>query len=236
MPPYPLKAIIVMPAYNAARTLRTTLEKLPREYREIILCDDASTDDTVGVSRALGLTTIAHERNCGYGANQKTLYDAALRREPDVIVMVHPDDQYDTAAVPAMVERVAAGASLVLGARMASALKNGMPVWKYTGNRLLTALQNITFRSALSEFHSGLRAYDARLFREMPYASFSDEFVFDSEIIAWCMANGRRVEEVPAECHYTPEVSSVGFRESVRYGLGTLRVLLRYFFGGYREK
>ncbi len=229
------KVIIVMPAYRAERTLAATHRALPPVYDEVILCDDGSEDRTHEVSRSLGITTIRHRENAGYGANQKTLYDAARKKNPDVIVMVHPDNQYDTRCLPEMIRAVQGGAALVLGTRMGTALRNDMPVWKYAGNRLLTALQNRAFRSSLSEFHSGLRVYDARLFARMPYRSFSDDFVFDSEVIAWLMANGYGVTEVPAECFYRDGVSSVNLSRSVTYGLSTLMVLLRFLRGRYRD-
>jgi glycosyltransferase involved in cell wall biosynthesis len=228
--------VIVMPAFNAVRTLRETLEKLPMDFREVIVCDDASSDGTAAMSRMLGVPTLIHSENRGYGANQKTLYAAALERSPDAIVMIHPDNQYDASAIPSMVGRVKGGAALVLGTRMSTALKNGMPMWKYLANRALSFIQNAVFGSALSEFHSGLRAYDADIFLKMPYLTFSDDFDFDSEVIAWCMANHLIVEEVPAECRYTAEASSVGLGASIRYGLATLRVLYDFLRGKYDSR
>jgi glycosyltransferase involved in cell wall biosynthesis len=228
------RVVIVMPAYRAERTLRDTYLGLPKVYSKVILCDDASGDRTTSVSRELGIATIVHTRNVGYGGNQKTLYDAACLETPDVVVMVHPDNQYDTRCIPEMIERVRRGAALVLGTRMETALRNGMPVWKYLSNRFLSKLQNRVFRTSLSEFHSGLRAYDARVLGRAPYRSFSNNFVFDSEVVAWFTANGHLIDEVRTECRYCASASSTNLRQSVRYGLSTLWVLVRYLIGRYR--
>ncbi len=233
--PHKPKTYIVMPAYDASRTLAKTIAGIPPVYEEIILCDDASRDDTSEISRSLGITTIVHPQNRGYGGNQKTLYDAVRTRHPDVVVMVHPDNQYDTSGLPDMIERVTMGpADLVLGTRMATARVDGMPGWKVAGNRLLTAAQNAVFHTGLSEFHSGLRVYRGSLLEDLPYRSFSDDFVFDSEVIAWLVANGRRMDEVSARCYYSPESSSLSFWRSMHYGVATLKTLARFVRGKYR--
>lgn len=217
-----------MPAYRAERTLERTVARLPLPA-PVLVCDDASPDGTVEEARRLGLEVLVHPRNRGYGGNQKTLYREALRRGASVVVMVHPDDQYDTSALPEMVRLLHAGeADFVLGTRMHSALRNGMPWWKYACNRVLSWLQNRVFGRGLSEYHSGFRGYRADLLREMPFESFSDDFVFDGQAIAWAVARGYRLAEVPSDCWYTPEVSSIGFWRSVRYGLGILATLLRF--------
>lgn len=232
-----MKTVVVMPAYEAGETLEATLRKLPRIYDEVILCDDGSTDRTREMSERLGITTLRHARNRGYGANQKTLYREALMRNPEVIVMVHPDNQYDTSPLPQMAAMIREGkADMVIGSRMLHATQNRMPFWKYAGNRLLTSIQNAVFKTALSEFHSGLRAYRASIIREMPFERFADGFVFDSEVIAWFLANGYVVGETPADCFYRSDSSSVGFGTSVRYGMGTLRTLARFIRGDYRAR
>lgn len=230
------RIIVIMPAYNAGKTLEATVRALPSEYNEILLCDDGSADDTCARSEELGITTVRHEENKGYGANQKTLYALALKKKADIIIMVHPDNQYNTKCIPEMIALVRDGtADLVLGSRMSTALEHAMPWWKYGGNRFLTIAQNTVFGSKFSEFHSGLRAYDAHLLAEMPLSTFSDDFVFDAEVIAWCSANKYRICEVPAECYYNSTVSSVNFRRSVEYGLATLYTLVRYLRGEYSK-
>ena len=225
-----------MPAYYAEKTLEATYRNLPQAYDEVILCDDGSQDNTSVVSKKLGITTIRHNKNIGYGGNQKTLYAAALAKNPDIIVMVHPDNQYDTTSVPAMVNLITSGsADLVLGTRMENALANHMPLWKYAGNRFLTTLQNITFRTRLSEFHSGLRAYNATLLKKVPFEKFSNDFVFDSQMIAWHIAHGYKLGEVPTNCYYNDLSSSISFRRSVRYGLATTKVLADYALGHYHS-
>lgn len=229
-----MKVVIVMPAYNAEKTLARTVQQLPPLFDEIILCDDGSKDRTSAVSRSLGITTIVHTQNKGYGANQKTLYTAALERNADIVVMVHPDNQYNTCTLPEMIDIVAHNrADLVLGSRMATARLHNMPLWKYYGNRFLTICQNHVFKTALSEFHSGLRVYNAQFLKRMPFHTFSNNFVFDSEVIAWFIRSGFRVGEVPAECYYTDEVSSINMKRSIVYGCSTLGTLIKYMTGRY---
>ena len=231
------KVIIVMPAYNAEKTIEETFRILPRVYDDVLLCDDGSVDMTFENSKKLGITTVQHSRNKGYGANQKTLYSLALEREADIVIMVHPDNQYNTSRISDMIDLVRNGdADLVLGSRMATALTNKMPLWKYVGNRFLTRLQNWVFKTQLSEFHSGLRAYNATLLSRMPIETFSDDFVFDAEVIAWCRAHSYRVGEISTECYYNDTVSSVNFRRSIEYGFATLSTLIRYIYGGYGGK
>ena len=229
-----LKIMVVMPAYNAERTLEQTVRLLPPIYDEILLCDDGSKDKTYEKSTLLGITTIQHKKNRGYGANQKTLYAYALERATGIIIMVHPDNQYNTQCLPQMIELIRGGGmDLVLGNRMNTARINNMPWWKYVGNSLLTFFQNVIFGARLSEFHSGLRVYNASVLAKMPFKEFSDDFVFDSEVIAWFFAQRLRVGEVSTECYYNEEVSSINLQRSVRYGLSTLHTLYKYMTGRY---
>lgn len=223
---------IVMPAYNAARTLARTVAELPAQwFDDLVVVDDASRDATVAVARGLGLHTVVHPENRGYGANQKTCYREALARGAELCVMVHPDHQYDPAAVAELVAPLLAGrCDAVFGSRIlgGQALLGGMPRWKYLANRALSALANRTFGARLTEYHSGLRAYSRRYLEAVDLAANSDGFVFDSEIIAQGLWLGLRIEEIPIATRYFPEASQIGFWASVRYGFGVLGVLLRY--------
>jgi len=230
-----MKTIIIMPAYNAERTLKTTIDNLPAVHDEIIVCDDASADNTYDLAEKLGIIALRHPENRGYGGNQKTLISEALKRKADIIVMVHPDNQYDTSCLPKMIEMLKSNPriGLVIGSRMENALRNDMPLWKYVSNHFLTFFQNIVFRTKLSEFHSGLRAYNATTLSSMPYGSFSEGFVFDSEIIAWLVGHQFKVDEVGTNCYYTKESSSLGALGSMRYGWLTLGTLVKYLLGDY---
>jgi glycosyltransferase involved in cell wall biosynthesis len=228
------RVIVVMPAYNAARTLEKTYGDLPQEQiNEVILVDDVSSDNTVEVARRLGLKCIVHSRNTGYGGNHKTCYREALRDGADIVVMLHPDNQYDATRVPDMIEPIVRGeADLVLGSRLmsgrAATLAGGMPLWKYVSNRFLTTVENMAFGTRLSEMHTGYRAYSRPLLESIPWELNSDDFVFDTEMLAQAVSNGFRLAEVPVETRYFPEASSVNFRRSVTYGLSTLGVVARY--------
>ena len=228
----PPKIVIVMPAYNAARTLERTYADIPHDVvHHVILVDDVSGDDTVEVARRLGLEVIAHRQNRGYGGNQKTCYDRALEWGADVVVMLHPDYQYDATRIPALVAPIVAGEKdLMLGSRfLGDPLAGGMPRWKYVSNRFLTGVENAAFGLRLSEYHTGLRAYSRRLLETIPYRLNSDDFVFDQDLIAQVVAaGGLAVGEVAVPTRYFDEASSVGFRRSVVYGLSTLRVVGRY--------
>lgn len=220
-----------MPAFNAGRTLRLTYQELPREsYDLVILVDDGSTDDTVAVARELDLKLFVHDRNYGYGANQKTCYAEALREGAELVVMVHPDYQYDPRLLPEIVRPLREGrADVVLGSRIqGAALAGGMPWWKYLANRFLTALENLAFGLSLSEYHTGYRAYRREVLETVPFAVNSDRFVFDQEILAQAVAAGFRIVDIPVPTRYFPEASSAGFWASVRYGLGILWLLARY--------
>lgn len=226
------RVVVVMPAYNAARTLERTYADIPHELVDrIILVDDLSRDETVQVAQRLGLDVIIHRQNLGYGGNQKTCYDAALASGAQVVVMLHPDYQYDATRIPALIEPILAGqADLMLGSRfLGDPLAGGMPRWKYVSNRFLTALENAAFGLHLSEYHTGLRAYSRRLLETIPYRLNSNDFVFDQELIAQVVAaGGFRIGEIAVPTRYFEEASSVGVRRSIVYGLSTLRVVARY--------
>ncbi len=226
------KIFIVLPAYNAARTLERTVAEIPPVYRRnLILTDDCSSDNTVEVARSLGLQVIVHERNKGYGGNQKTCYKAAMEQGATIMVMLHPDHQYDASIIPQMVQPlIDKKADAVFGSRMLGhrPLDGGMPRWKYNANVLLTAFANLVFGRYLTEVHSGFRAYSRKYLETVRFEMNSDDFVFDTQIIAQGMANGLTFYEVPIETRYFPEASSINFKRSVIYGLGILDVLTRY--------
>ena len=221
-----------MPAYNAERTLERTYRDLPLTWvDDIVLVDDASKDRTVEVARTLGLHTIIHPRNLGYGANQKTCYREALARGADIVVMVHPDHQYDPRYLPELVRPLLAGeCEAVFGSRMLGGrpLEGGMPRWKYHANLFLTALANATFYVFLSEYHSGLRAYSRRYLESVDFEANSDDFVFDTDIIAQGVWKRMRIREIPIATRYFDEASQIGFWRGVRYGFSIMGVLLRY--------
>lgn len=221
-----------MPAYNAARTLERTYADIPHPLVDhMILVDDVSRDETVEVARRLGLEVIVHRQNRGYGGNQKTCYQRALEWGADVVVMLHPDYQYDATRIPELVAPIVAGErDLMLGSRLlGDPIGGGMPPWKYVANRFLTGVENLAFGLRLSEYHTGLRAYSRGLLETIPYDLNSDDFVFDQELIAQVVAARRfRIGEIAVPTRYFEEASSVNFRRSVVYGLSTLRVVVRY--------
>jgi glycosyltransferase involved in cell wall biosynthesis len=229
MTPKP-KIVVVMPAYNAGRTLRMTYEQLPKDtVNLVILVDDGSTDATLDVAHELGLEIFVHNRNYGYGANQKTCYTEALRAGADVVVMVHPDYQYDPTLVPQIIEPIVRGeADVVLGSRLkaGSPVAQGMPWWKYVANRCLTAVENRVFGLSLSEFHTGYRAFRRDVLETVNFTANSDGFVFDQEIIAQAVAARFRIAEIAVPTRYFPEASSASFIASTVYGLRILPVLL----------
>ncbi|HZN03574.1 MAG TPA: glycosyltransferase family 2 protein [Candidatus Polarisedimenticolia bacterium] len=226
------KVIVVLPAYNAARTLERTCADIPAgSADEIILVDDASHDDTVQVARRLGLTVVTHPRNLGYGGNQKTCYQAALERGAGIVVMLHPDYQYPPQILPAMVEMVRSGLfDVVLGSRILGrgALAGGMPLYKYAGNRILTLVENALVGRKLSEYHTGYRAWSRRVLETLPLLENSDGFVFDNQMLCQAFAFGFAIGEVSSPCRYFPEASSIGFGSSVGYGFGVLGTGLEY--------
>src|SRR5438034_360038 len=226
------KIVVVMPAYNAGRTLRMTYEQLPKDtVNLVILVDDGSTDTTLEVARQLGLEIFVHNRNYGYGANQKTCYAEALRAGADIVVMVHPDYQYDPTLVPQIVEPITRGeADVVLGSRLkgGSALAQGMPWWKFVANRFLTWVENRAFGLRLSEYHTGYRAFRREVLETVNFTANSDGFVFDQEIIAQAVAARFRIAEIAVPTRYFPEASSASFWASTAYGLSILVLLARY--------
>lgn len=226
------RVAVVLPAYEAAATLPGVWADLARHacVDDVILVDDASPDATVAVARSLGLDPIVHPENRGYGGNQKTCYAAALARGADIVVMLHPDGQYPPALVTALASLVASGCyDLVLGSRITGQpLRGGMPRYKYVANRALTAVENMLLGLKLSEYHSGYRAFSARLLRRLPLDALSDDFVFDNQIIAQAVDAGFRLGELSCPTHYGPESHSIGFRRAVRYGLGVLATAAGY--------
>jgi len=226
------RVAVVLPAYNAAKTLRRTYEELPHEIVDlVILVDDASQDETIVLARQLGITTFVHPRNLGYGGNQKTCYREALRGGADVVIMVHPDYQYTPALVTAMASMVAKGVyDTVLGSRLLGrgALKGGMPLYKYVANRILTLIENLALTRKLSEYHTGYRAFSRRVLETLPLEENSNDFVFDNEMLAQIVAFGFEIGEVSCPTRYFGEASSIRFPRAVRYGLGVLGVCLKY--------
>lgn len=236
------KIAVVLPAYNAAKTLRLTINAIPKDVvDDIVLVDDASRDDTVKVAKELGLKHVfAHDKNRGYGANQKTCYKEALKLGADIIVMVHPDFQYDPALVTELAKPIAEGiADAVFGSRMLipkNALQGGMPYWKFAANIGLTMLENFILRMNLSEYHSGFRAYGRKVFENLLFELNSDDFVFDTEIIVQSKVAGFKIVEVPIPTRYFPEASMIGFGRSVIYGLNILLVMGKYLTHRFRVK
>ena len=226
------KVVVVMPAYNAAQTLERTVAEVPMDLvDEIVVTDDASSDDTVAVAQRLGLRTLAHDRNRGYGGNQKTCYAEALRLGADVVVMLHPDYQYSPRLLPAIIGLVADGPyDVVLGSRIlgGSARLGGMPLYKYIANRALTAFQNALCGARLSEYHTGYRAFSAEVLRRLPLLENSDDFVFDNQMLAQALYGGFAFGEVSCPAAYFDEASSINFRRSVRYGLGVVATAVQF--------
>ena len=226
------KLVVVMPAYNAEKTLRQTYEELPHGYvDEVILVDDASSDMTARVAQELGIRTIVHVANMGYGANQKTCYRAAFEQGADIVVMVHPDYQYSPRLVTAMASMVASGHyDIVLGSRILGghALKGGMPVYKYFANRALTLIENMILRAKLSEYHTGYRAFSRKVLETLPLEENSDGFVFDNEMLAQAVFFGYRIGELSCPTRYFDDASSISFSRSVEYGFGVLATSLKF--------
>jgi glycosyltransferase involved in cell wall biosynthesis len=222
-----------MPAYNAAKTIERTYAEIPLDMvDEVIVTDDASHDDTVAIARNLGLRTLVHEENRGYGGNQKTCYAEALKLGADVVVMLHPDYQYTPKLLPAMIGMITDGPfDVVLGSRVLGgrALAGGMPVYKYVSNRLLTAAQNVLSGAKLSEYHTGYRAFSRRVLEALPLLENSDDFVFDNQMLAQILHAGFDIGEVSCPAAYFEEASSINFRRSLRYGLGVLAVSVQLF-------
>ncbi|HLY46348.1 MAG TPA: glycosyltransferase family 2 protein [Stellaceae bacterium] len=226
------KVTIVLPAYNAAKTLKRTYDEIPHDVvDDILLVDDASQDRTLAVAVALGIKTIRHDRNRGYGGNQKTCYAAALARGADIVVMLHPDYQYTPRLVTAMAAMIASEQfDAVLGSRILGrgALSGGMPLYKYVANRGLTFFQNIMLGQKLSEYHTGYRAWSRQVLETLPLQNCSEDFVFDNQMLAQARYFGFRVGEISCPTLYFPEASSINFRRSVVYGLGVVKTSVQY--------
>jgi glycosyltransferase involved in cell wall biosynthesis len=223
--------VVVMPAYNAAMTLRKTVEDIPKGYvNEIILVDDGSQDNTVEIARELGLSVFTHQDNHGYGANQKTCYRLALEKNADYIVMIHPDYQYDSRLLPVAIEILKLNiCDVVLGCRVRTrkeCLKGGMPVYKYLANRFLTIVENITLGQNLGEFHSGFRAYARKVLETIPFYRNSDDFVFDAQFLIQAIQFGFTLGDIPMPVRYFKEASSIDFWNSVAYGIRSLETIL----------
>ena len=226
------KIVVVLPAYNAAKTLEMTYHEIPFEFvDDVVLVDDASRDDTAEVARRLGIRTIVHEQNKGYGGNQKTCYRTALDLGADIVIMLHPDYQYTPRLIAAMAAMIAYGefdavlASRILGV---GALKGGMPVYKYIANRFLTLVENILLGHKLSEYHTGYRAFSREVLEKIPLAENSDDFVFDNQMLAQIIWHGFRIGELSCPTKYFKDASSINFRRSVVYGLGVLKTAVQF--------
>jgi glycosyltransferase involved in cell wall biosynthesis len=226
------KVVVVMPAFNAAKTLHLTYADLPHAMVDlVILVDDGSSDDTANIARELGLELFVHNRNYGYGANQKTCYREALKAGADIVVMVHPDYQYDPTLLPEIVRPILEGkADVVLGSRLmgSNPIKHGMPWWKYISNRFLTGLENRVFGLDLSEYHTGYRAFHRDVLESVNLQTNSDAFIFDQEILAQIVTIDARISEVPVPIRYFPQASSASFFQSTAYGLSILTLLCKY--------
>lgn len=220
------KVMVVMPAFRAGRTLEITWRTLPHDIVDhVLVVDDASDDDTVSIARELGIPVKLHASNLGYGANQKTCYTAALEQGADIVVMLHPDYQYEPRLVTAMAAMIESGVyDMVIGSRIlgGGALKGGMPLWKYMANRALTAFENLLLGAKLSEYHTGYRAYSHTLLRSLPWQQNSDDFVFDNELLVQAIVAGFHVGEISVPTKYFADASSINFPRSVRYGFGVL--------------
>jgi glycosyltransferase involved in cell wall biosynthesis len=225
--------VVVMPAYNAVRTLQVTWQQIPKRWvRNVVLVDDSSTDQTVKLARSLAIEVIAHPHNVGYGGNQKTCYLEALRQGADVVVLLHPDGQYDPTLIPELVRPILRGhCDMVLGSRFmppAAARQGGMPLYKFVANRSLTTIENLALGRRFSELHTGYRAYSRRFLETIPFLRNSNGFVFDTEVIAQAVAFHFGVAEVAVATRYFPEASSATFRQSVAYGFKTLNTMLKF--------
>jgi glycosyltransferase involved in cell wall biosynthesis len=238
------KIIVVMPAFNAELTLKQTVNDLPQDIIDkIILVDDFSSDNTVSIAHELKLNVIQHNKNLGYGGNQKTCYDNALQLNPDIVVMIHPDYQYDPRVIPYAVGFINLGiCDIVVGSRIRSrkeVLDGGMPFYKYISNRFLTTIENIIFGQNLGDFHSGFRVYNKKVLETINYHSNSNDFVFDTELLSQAIYTGFKIGDIPIPTRYFSEASSINLPRSIKYGCLTLIVLLKYIVAvslGYKFK
>ena len=232
------KIIVVLPAYNAAKTLEKTYQEIPRDIvDEVLLVDDKSSDETAKLAESLGIPTVVHTENLGYGGNQKTCYQEALKRGADIVVMLHPDYQYPPKLVGPMASLIATGVfDVVLGSRILGgyALKGGMPVYKYIANRLLTAIENILTGQKLSEYHTGFRAFSKEVLLSIPLLENSDDFIFDNQILTQIFHFNYKIGEISSPCNYNKGCSSISFKRSTIYGLGVLRVAFEYFLARFK--
>ena len=225
------KIIVVMPAYNAAKTLQKTVSEIPSIVDDIILVDDCSTDETVDIAQQMGLQYLQHSENRGYGGNQKTCYTEAIRKGADIIIMLHPDYQYTPKLIESMAYIIGNDVyPVVFGSRILGkgALKGGMPYYKYFSNRVLTFFQNLLMNQKLSEYHTGYRAYSTEVLKSIDFNKCSDNFIFDNEVIAQIFENGYEIAEITCPTKYFPEASSIDIKSSIRYGFGVLKVSLLY--------
>lgn len=237
------KIVVVMPAYNAEKTLEKTYNEIYGDVvDDIILTDDCSVDNTKDLAKKLNITTVLHEKNQGYGGNQKSCYVAALNAGADIVIMLHPDYQYTPKLVPAIAAMLAFGEyDVVLASRMLTggALKGGMPFYKWVANKFLTCFQNVLMGNALSEYHTGFRGFTKEVLQTLPLEDCDDDFIFDNEIIALIMYYNYKIGEISCPTKYFPEASSINFMRSCKYGLGVMRISLMYFFarlGLYKSK
>jgi len=230
-----------MPAYNAATTLEKTFRDIPQGFAdEIILVDDSSRDDTVKIGTTLGLSVFAHNGNRGYGANQKTCYDEALRRGAEIVIMIHPDYQYDSSLAPLLAGIIENGVcDIVLGSRVRTrkeCLDSGMPTYKYLSNRFLTILENLVTGQNLSEWHTGYRAYSRKVLETIPYHRNSNDFVFDSQFLIQAAYFGFRIGDLPVPCRYMSEASSINLKRSIVYGIGTIKTIFLFILQEFHLK
>lgn len=237
------KVVVIMPAYNAEKTLEKTFSEIYRGIVDsIILVDDNSHDNTKEIAKNLGITTIVHKNNLGYGANQKSCYIAALRESADIVVMLHPDYQYTPKLIPAMASMIAFGEyDAVVASRMlmGSALKGGMPLYKFISNKFLTMFQNLFSGKSLSEYHSGFRAFSADVLKTLPLGECDDDFIFDNQMLSLAFYYGFKMGEISCPTKYFPDASSINLRRSIKYGFGVLGVSVEYFLanlGVYKSK
>lgn len=234
------KVIVVMPAYNAARTLEKTYHDIPKIIDEVLVIDDDSNDETVFIAKKLQLPVFVHKKNLGYGGNQKTCYVEALKRKADIIVMIHPDYQYDATLTEVLIKPILQGREdIMLGSRIRSrreALVGGMPLYKYISNRALTFLENIVLGLNLSEYHTGFRAFRREVLEKVPFDLFSNDFVFDQEILIVAHQLGFRMGEIAVPVRYFPEASSINFMRSVKYGFMIIIILIRFILDNFGIK
>jgi glycosyltransferase involved in cell wall biosynthesis len=226
------KIVVVLPAYNAEKTLEKTYREIPKDIvDEVLLTDDSSSDDTVSVARKLGIEAYVHDRNRGYGGNQKTCYQKALEKGADIVIMLHPDYQYPPRLITAMAGLITSGMfDVVLGSRILGgmALKGGMPLYKYFSNRMLTLIENALIGQKISEYHTGYRGFSREVLLKLPLLENSDDFIFDNQMLAQAAYFGYRIGEITAPSQYTKESSSIGFRRSVTYGWGVIGTALKF--------